>query len=429
MNKPVCYDVTHLVSRLGIASPSGIDNVDLAYGKHFAARDLGPFVHYGWSAPHVLARERVRGIVAEAQGSHWHSSSEQGPEYLAIHAALTGKSGDPHTRSASKRHRKARWPDVGRWVHQTKLRLARDAPSVPKGAVYLNVAQHVFEEHRFFNWLHKRPDVRSVFFIHDLLPLDLPEFFRPGYRERFALRVDTAVTHGRAFIVSSAAVRRRLEEELAARGAPQRPILVAPLPSNLPALDPASLIDPALAAVPYFITVGTIEPRKNQLLLLNIWRQLAETAATAQPIPKLVLIGGRGWENEQILDVLDRSLLVRPHILEAKGLNPFDLARLMTNARALLMPSFAEGYGLPIVEALSLRTPVVATDAPVFREVSQGQAKFLGPLDGQHWKQAVTDLVGHESQLSKDLREAANRFVPPDWTTYFSRIEDMLTVI
>ena len=121
----------------------------------------------------------------------------------------------------------------------------------------------------------------------------------------------------------------------------------------------ADVVDRDLAASPYFVVLGTIEPRKNHLLLLNIWRRLAEQQRSP---PKLVIIGTRGWENEQVLDVLDRSVLVRPHVVEGSGMGDRGLMRLLANARALLMPSFAEGYGLPVVEALSLGTPVVASD-------------------------------------------------------------------
>ncbi len=84
--------------------------------------------------------------------------------------------------------------------------------------------------------------------------------------------------------------------------------------------------------------------------------------------PRLVLVGQRGWENEMVLDVLERSELLRDHIAEHNALPDKQVRSLIAGARAVLLPSFAEGYGLPIAEALALGTPVLCSDLPALRE-------------------------------------------------------------
>src|SRR5262249_11541030 len=145
---------------------------------------------------------------------------------------------------------------------------------------------------RYFEWLAARPDVDGVFMIHDLLPLDYPEYFEPGEAEKFRARVTTALRYGRAFLVSTEAVRQRLQREIAARGLSPRPIWAQPFPPPL-ADSPAAA---RASGHPYFVVVGTIEPRKNHLLLLNVWREMARRMAAP---PRLVVVGARGWENEQ----------------------------------------------------------------------------------------------------------------------------------
>lgn len=422
MARPITFDITHLVSRLPVARPTGIDKVDLAYCAHLAGRPLAAVVHYGLARPRVHDPSILAGLAALATDSRWTGRPlAEDAAFWRLREVLTGQSASPPVRAAtasflpssdSARRRAAHW----RW------RLAPGRLALPADAIYLNVAQHAFEFHRFFRWMRDRPDVLPVFLVHDLLPLDFPEYFRAGYRERFARRAATIADHARALIATTEAVRERLDRELDARGRPRVPVHVAPLPTTLAAGEPGDDPDPDLAGVPYFVVLGTIEPRKNHLLLLEVWRRLA---ARGQP-PKLVVVGSRGWENEQVVDMLDRSAALAGHVIECSGLSDRGLRRLLGHARALLMPSFAEGYGLPVVEALSLGTPVVASDIPVFHEVAQERALFRHTLDGLGWLEAVEQLSRPHSDLAREARALAAAYRAPTWTGYFAGIEAFL---
>jgi glycosyltransferase involved in cell wall biosynthesis len=406
MTRQIAFDVTHLVSRLPVELPSGIDKVDLAYARHLAARDCAA-VHYGLWRPRFHASRAMAELARIAVLDRWAGTSiERDAEFARVRAWLTGRQ---LSRGAGQLPERPRRGALGRRTAQVRWRLRRGREQLPTGAIYLNVAQHAFEFHRFFEWLGKRADVRAVFLVHDLLPLDYPEYFRPGYEQLFDRRVETVLRHASALIATSRSVAERLELEYRRRGRAPLPIHVEPLPSSLPVPPGPMQAEAELSEVPYFLALGTIEPRKNHLLLLNIWRQLAQSERSP---PKLLIVGARGWENEQVLDVLDRGRLTRPHVLAIKGLGDEALAILIRNARALLMPSFAEGYGLPVVEALSLNTPVIASDIPVFREVSQGRAIFRHPLDGPGWRAAIEDLARGGKSL-EGARQDARRFVPP----------------
>jgi glycosyltransferase involved in cell wall biosynthesis len=127
--------------------------------------------------------------------------------------------------------------------------------------------------------------------------------------------------------------------------------------------------------------------------------------------------------------VLDRSVLVRPHVIEARGVSDQGLLRLLANARGLLMPSFAEGYGLPVVEALSVGTPVIASDIPVFREITQGRAILRHPLDGPGWRDAILNLADLQHPVAIDARRRIDGFVAPTWPVYFERVSTFLAAL
>ncbi len=126
--------------------------------------------------------------------------------------------------------------------------------------------------------------------------------------------------------------------------------------------------------------VGTIEPRKNLLQLLTVWHRWTQEGRS--PRARLIVVGRRGWENENILELLDRSKGLAPSVIEVASLGDARMVALLKGATALLAPSFVEGYGLPIAEALALGTPVIASDTDAHREAGGAFADYLDPLDG-----------------------------------------------
>jgi glycosyltransferase involved in cell wall biosynthesis len=414
MTRPIVYDATHLVSRWRAIGSAGIGCVDLAFARHFAAHPaLGCGAHYGYPRPHLYSRERIGALLDEI------APREPAPvdDWTPLRDWLLGAAPDV----TPEEGRKPPPLRLGELWRQIRCRLARDPGAIPDSAIYLNIAQHACEFPLLFDWLARRPDLRPVFFVHDLLPLDCPEFFRPKYDRLFRRRLATILRHASALLTTTQIVAERLEREIAIAGARAIPIHVQPLASPLER-DVAEAEDPALAGCSYFVMVSTLEPRKNHLLLLNVWRALAARAAPA----KLVLVGGAGWENEQILDMLGRCEALRRNIRRVRDLSAPSLRRLVANANAVLMPSYAEGYGLPVVEALGLGAPAIVSDIPTFREVAQDRALFLSPIDGKGWKEAIIEFSDRRAPRRLAALESARGFAAPDWTGYFAGIESFL---
>jgi glycosyltransferase involved in cell wall biosynthesis len=142
--------------------------------------------------------------------------------------------------------------------------------------------------------------------------------------------------------------------------------------------------DPGLAAQNYFVTAGAIEPRKNHLLLLRVWRDLIERLGTAAP--KLVIVGSPAQGAGAVLEAIAP---LASHVVQASGLSTQGLRRLIRSSRALLMPSWAEGFGLPVQEALALGRPVIASDIPAHREIGAGLPLFLPPDRDDLWLEAI----------------------------------------
>ena len=384
----VIYDMTRLVTRVTTDTPNGIDRVDLALAKHFAFRPdermqalivtfAGPRL-----VPSCVARAIVEGIEAwwqESDGARGDMLYEQ------VVARITG-AGSSTGRIVQ--------PRVGRWraalgaIWNYGLRLGRSpARTAPHGAAYIHASNFPLEYGWHVRWLRARPDVTPVFFIHDLLPVEWPQYFWSREPERHRRRLEhIGQLRGRA-IVASAAVAAKVKSHFAYSGY-AIPILQAALPVAA-AFHAPPQPDPRLAARPYFIVCGSIEPRKNHVLLLHVWRQLVQELGDRAPA--LVVAGKRGWNSESAVDLLERSRAISRHVVEVAGLPTPALKRLMDSARAVLAPSLAEGFGLPVAEATAAQVPVIAADIAPFRERPAPGLILIDPLDGMGWMEAIRE--------------------------------------
>ncbi|WP_432787940.1 glycosyltransferase family 4 protein [Novosphingobium rhizosphaerae] len=251
--------------------------------------------------------------------------------------------------------------------------------------------------------------------MHDLIPIEFPEYARPDGAALHRRRIEAVTSLADLVIVNSAATGRAMQPWIDRSG---RSIAMAvALLGTVPMVPTAPWQGDGR---PYFVCLGTIEPRKNHLLLLHIWRHLAETLPAGR-VPKLVIIGRRGWENEQVVDLLERCPALDGHVEELSGCPDRQLSAVLRGAKGLLMPSFAEGYGMPVAEALSVGTPALCSDIPALREVGGAVADYLDPLDGPAWARAIVDFAG-----DGPMRQAQLQRIPawhnPTWDEHLDTV-------
>jgi glycosyltransferase involved in cell wall biosynthesis len=175
------------------------------------------------------------------------------------------------------------------------------------------------------------------------------------------------------------------------------------------------------------VILGTIEARKNHLMLLQVWSRIA--MAMGDKTPHLLVIGQRGWECEQVFDLLERSQSLRGVVTEINRCDDATLMNYLGQASALLFPSLVEGYGLPIVEAMRAGTPVIASDLPVFRELAGDIPTYLDPLDGPAWERAIRDYADHRSAARNEQLSRITSYRAPTWGDHFATVDSWLPTI
>jgi glycosyltransferase involved in cell wall biosynthesis len=422
----VAYDITRLATRVLNPTPNGIDRIDFAFARHFLGSAI-PKQSAMMITPlgqRVIAETAARDVL-DGISVHW--GEEEQPDfdegYRRVVAWISGELKEFQGPQRVARGRSGQVTGVLQWIRRHGFPFGRSPiSSLPKGARYLNVSQFPLWMPSYFRWLKQRPDVKGVFFIHDLLPIENPEYFRKAEYERHLRRLANLAEFGVAAIVTTNVVKDALRRHLGLLGRADMPIFVAPIPVASIFTRPAA-VDAALVGHPYFVVCGTIEPRKNHLMLLHVWRELVRRDGAAAA--KLVLIGSRGWENENVVDLLERCRAINHHVIEVSGLSTPSLKGLLDGARALLMPSFAEGYGLPIVEALAAHVPVIASDIPVFHESGGDRIITVSPIDGERWLDAIRRFTPGQSP---ERQAAVAKIEPeaPSWQGYFGKLESFL---
>ncbi|MCW2314205.1 glycosyltransferase involved in cell wall biosynthesis [Rhodoferax antarcticus] len=372
-------DITRLLDRgLQGRLPTGVDRVSLEYVRHFSGR----------------ASALVR------FGGRW----------VTLGAADSQRVFDELLTPSARFGLVVRWCVGKAYV----LRLKQ-----PRQSLLFNVGHSGLNEPGYASDVQRYAE-RTVFFLHDLIPITHPEYCRVGEGPKHRQRLSTMISQGSAIVVNSTATLHALNDYAVQCGLTLPPCVVASL---APARLTPKVAERPLAA-PYFVMLGTIEPRKNHLLLLHLWRQLVEELGDAAP--RLVIIGQRGWDCEQVVDLLDRCEALRGVVIEKSHCSDAELSNWLIHAQALLFPSFMEGFGMPLVEALMLGVPVVASDLPVFREIAGAIPEYLNPLDGVGWRQLVLEYAQPESAARQAQCLRMNGYVAPTWSQHFDVVEGLI---
>lgn len=418
----IAYDLTRLFLAPVHVTPRGIDRVDLGYARHFFQDWRGDAVATLLTPFGVRVMERAAALrVVDHAEELWNEYRDPGDDPLleCLKRKLCDHACGPDVIQQGKRQRQVVSMAVQFLRQALTLVKTSDVRGIAQNGIYLNTGQMGIAIPRFLSWLNRRWDIRSVFMLHDLIPIQHAQFVPPLSSYFHNNMVANTVVHAAGLITTTNAMGSAIRQELSRRGRPRLPVVSVPLPVSPRFLGGRSP-DPRLAGVPYFVIVGSIEPRKNHALLLDVWREIVKIEG--ERAPKLVIAGTRWHGHEKVTDVIKRTPELSGTMIEVGGLSTPALHQLMSNARGLLMPSLAEGFGLPIVEALALGVPVIASGIVAHREAGGSGAIYLGADDRAGWVTAIRRLMieGHGP---------ASRGIIRTWTDYFERIDPFLAAI
>ncbi len=286
------------------------------------------------------------------------------------------------------------------WTH---IRLSWEMATRPPGVLF--VPSHVVPL-----W-HPR---RTVVTIHDLGYLHYPQAHTRA--SRFYLHLSTifsARVAGKVIAISEA-TRRDLIDKY--RISPHKITVIyhGRDPIFVPVTNERKIEETAArygVSQPYCIHVGTLQPRKNLGILVEAWGKLA---AQMENPPQLLLAGKRGWLYNTLLQQIEEARLGNLVKL-ADYVERDDLPALYSGAIALTFPSLYEGFGLPVLEAMSCGTAVLASTASSVPEVVDNAGILLDPHDPQAWASTVQRLAEDQPLRAELSRRGVERAAQFTW--------------
>lgn len=263
---------------------------------------------------------------------------------------------------------------------------------------------------------------RRVLTLYDLIPLRHPEWF--AYREPEDARRALDGLTGRDWV---AAISEHTKRDLLEfkPGFPEDHVVVTPLAGrdDLRRLDDAAMRDRVLArhglqGAPYFLSVCTLEPRKNLAMVVRTFFRLIRECPEVRE--NLVLVGVAGWKNEALDRELAGNEVLARRIIRTGYVDDEDLPALYSGATAFVYLSRYEGFGLPVLEAMQCGSPVIASNATSLPEVVGAAGVLLDPDDAGGLAQAmrrVSQDEGLRAALSAASLARAGEF---SWARFIS---------
>lgn len=268
--------------------------------------------------------------------------------------------------------------------------------------------------------LKARTGVKVVQMIHDLFFIERPDWFSPTFARIFRSTFGTVAPGVDRWLANSTFVREQLRTYMERHSLPPCPVEILPMGWDSFAVSggedrpgaAAALRRSGIVGQPFVLFVGTVEPRKNLALLLDVMDGLR--CDLGERVPELVVVGGYGWGAKALAARLRRH----PHVRWLTGARDAELAALYRVALFTVSPSHSEGWGLPVQESIAQGVPCIASTGGALRECGRGLAVHFDPLDPASLKSAMAHWITDRAALQRErvrIAEALGSEYFPTW--------------
>lgn len=291
--------------------------------------------------------------------------------------------------------------------------IGRPAEPGDFGTVLLSGASWINDrlQHVHAALAHMKPAFVPV--VHDMIPFTHPQFVSPHFAEEYRRWIGFAAAISRRLLLPSQASRRSMEQVF-----PDCAERLRVIPLGVAAGPPAPTIEASGQGPAPILYVSSVVPRKNHEMLVRAWRA-AFADMRRKDVPPLAIAGSCRWKTAFRLKLLAGPLHGKLHI--RGNIDDRDLEALVNRAGFIVFPSHAEGWGLPVSEALARgKTGLVSTALP--QEADQNLLPRLAPDDTAAWAREMRRLATDPALRRAREDEVRRRFRPGRWQDTLSAV-------
>lgn len=275
-----------------------------------------------------------------------------------------------------------------------------------------------------FDWQYK--DLRRIWslkqsqkfrycaIVYDLIPLSFPHFVTPGYDTFIADYFGELIWLADRAMCISRAARAEWIEFCRSFGVETIPSHAFSLGCDLPSPSGRPLPD-SLHGKRFALYVSTIEPRKNHRVLYDAWDRCIRAGTIDPERDRLVFVGRVGWAVDDLVREIAANPLTRNTIIILNHATDDLLARLYGECAFVVFPSFCEGYGLPVAEALGYAKPCISSNAGSLSEIGGDLVHRIDPKDTIGWSDAISHFMASPVELENWSRRIKTEHRPVTW--------------
>ena len=383
----IAFDVTDLLDYLRDArTPTGIQRVQMGL--------LGAILdHSAPPAPVILV------AYDPSAWRWWHVEAEVFQRVLAL-SRIGAEAADPSWQAAT--------------ALLCRADLRPEAPLRPGATLAsLGNAWGIEDYFRGLRMLRRRVPLRYAAFVHDCVPLLMPEHCLDLTVRLYARWFAALALHADLLMANSRSTAGDVMRFAAPLGLDIRPAVIPlaaePPPPSDAARAAAEALDLETPEQPFVLFVATLESRKNHLMVFQAWLELIRRLPAAQ-VPRLVCVGRPGWRAEGALGLLNRSAELRRKVTVLSGVSDLALAGLTSRCLFTIYNSFHEGWGLPVSESLAAGKLCVVPAHSGLLEAGAPGAVFFPPGDLPALVAALERLAtdpAHRATLETRIDRAA----------------------
>lgn len=304
-------------------------------------------------------------------------------------------------------------------------KVSEEIPLLPGDIVVTAGSNWDYPEHHLRMMRIKNSGLLVGTLFHDIIPMLLPHSYGPGFSDVYAAWFREALSASDVAFSNSEHTKQDIIRYANQNDITCPSVFCIRLGDEVP----ESSETPSEEIIErtsnrYILSVGTLEYRKNHMILLNAYRYMIDVQAYEPPV--LYIVGKKGWLDHDIEYQIDNDPRLTGRIVVLSGVSDADLSLLYQNSMFTVYPSFYEGWGLPVAESLCFGKPCIASGVSSMLEIAPGLVRHAHPLIVNEWVDSIRALADDLEELQKASDLIRCGYVRWSWESTAKAMRDAL---